>query len=348
MNPFIKTTFFVFLFSVLMFAKDIEFSGFGSVGYKFYERNIINGVSQESFYEAKFQVDLELTKKIDAQLDFRANSFDQDVELREFSVKFKYHDYVKIKFGNLKLPFGYEQVQSRENLATLERSNSQDNVSNLGFGGRSVGLQAYYKYSKKREDFPFSYYLNLYKNNSFQSGAVLRAAYNFGDINIGANYQLLIHGGREEFSLNANGFGADAAYEGDNLTISTGAYLVRNLDLSFQNISHNVAIEKNEISGSQKEEEINGASIQFAASYKFDVDGSIIKMIEPLYLFSSFIPNLDQSESHELQNVAGVNLYFSKKVRLRMHADFRQTKSQYATEYAVLGTRGIFELQVRF
>jgi len=42
----------------------------------------------------------------------------------------------------------------------------------MGFGGRSVDIQAYYKYSKKRADFPFSYFVNLYKNNSFQSGAV--------------------------------------------------------------------------------------------------------------------------------------------------------------------------------
>ncbi len=100
-------------------AGDISFTGFGSTGFISYERNIIKGESQESFYEAKLQANIELTKKIDAQLDFRANSFDPDVELREFSVKFKYHDYIKVKFGNLNLPFGHEQLVNREDLTTI-------------------------------------------------------------------------------------------------------------------------------------------------------------------------------------------------------------------------------------
>ena len=120
MHVFSKLTFILIIFTVTAFSKDFSFSGFGSTGYIFYERNIIKGVDQESFYEGKFQVDIKINKHIEAQLDFRGNSFDQDVELREFSVKFKYHDYIKFKFGNLKLPFGYEQLINRENLPTVE------------------------------------------------------------------------------------------------------------------------------------------------------------------------------------------------------------------------------------
>ncbi|KAA3614878.1 MAG: hypothetical protein D8M58_10510 [Calditrichaeota bacterium] len=338
----------VLLFYANSFSKDMEFTGFGAAGMVSYERNIINGVSQETYYEGKFQANIEVSKKIDAQLDFRAHSFDQDVELREFSVKFKYHDYFKVKVGHLKLPFGYEQIENREKLATVERSNSQKNVSNLGFGGRSIAIQAYYKYSKKDEDFPFSYFLNLYKNNSFQSGAVMRAAYHFDDFSIGANYQLLSRGGREEFEFQAHGYGFDAGYNDKSLNISAGAYLVRNLDLSMQNMSYNLSLKKNEITGTKKDETVNASSLQFAASYKFDLDGNIIKAIEPLFLFSAFVPNLDQSKSHELQNVVGFNLYFSKKVRLRLQGDLRQTKAQYANQYTQLGSRGIFELQIRF
>ena len=248
---------FLLLVCIPGFSKDISFTGFGSAGLISYERNIIKGESHETFYEAKFQANIEVTKKIDAQLDFRANSFDQDVELREFSVKFKYHDYFKVKFGNLKLPFGYEQLINGENLATLERSNSQRNVANFGFCWRSMGLQAYYKYSKKRDDFPFSYFVNLYKNNSYQSGAVIRTAYHFADFNIGTNYQLLARGGNKHFKFQAHGYGIDAAYDDKSINISIGAYLVRNLDLSMQNISYNFALEENEISGPEKEEEIN-------------------------------------------------------------------------------------------
>ncbi len=329
-------------------AKDLSFTGFGSTGFISYERNIVKGISQESFYEAKFQANIKVNKKIDAQLDFRANSFDQDVELREFSVKFKYYDYIKIKFGNLKLPFGHEQLINRENLATINRSSSQENISNQGYGGRSVGLQAYYKYSEKRADFPFSYFINLYKNNSFQTGAVMRAVYHFNKFNIGANYQVITRGGREELEFNAHGYGIDAGYEGEALNISAGAYLVRNLDLSLQNISYNVELNTGQTSGNERDEQINGASLQLTAAYKYHWDGSLIEYLEPVYLFSAFMPDMDQSESQELQNVVGVNMYFSKKVRLRLHGDFRQTKSQYGSKYAVLGTRGIFELQVRF
>ncbi len=348
MNIFIKTVFFLLLSSLLSSAKDLSFTGFGSAGLISYDRNIVKGISQESYYNAKFQANIKVNKKIDAQLDFRGNSFDQDVELREFSVKFKYYDYIKIKFGNIKLPFGQEQLINRENLATINRSSSQENISNQGYGGRSVGIQAYYKYSEKRADFPFSYFVNLYKNNSFQTGAVMRAVYHFNKFNIGANYQVIHRGGRVELEFNAHGYGFDAGYEGEAFNFSAGAYLVRNLDLSLQNISYNEALKTDQISGNERDEQINGASLQLTAAYKYHLDGEIIKYIEPLYLFSAFIPDMDQSESQELQNVAGVNIYFSKKVRLRLQADMRQTKSQYASKYATLGSRGIFELQVRF
>jgi hypothetical protein len=333
------------LFSPLL-ADDYSFSGYGSTGYIFYDRSIIKGNKEESFYSAKLQMEIELTKHIETQLDFRAESDEHAVELREFSVKFDYLDYMNFKFGNTKLPFGAEQIESRENLVTFDRSLGHERYSELGYGGRSIGLTAYYKYSKKREDFPYSYYLNLYRNNGLTSGAVLRGAYHYNDIIFGGSYLFQNRAGRNP--VNSSGFGADVTLDGDKSLISLEGALFRDPVVSIQNIIFNDDVAAQQLAEEERDENINSAAIRLTAAYKFSTDKDIIKDIEPLYMFSAYYPDISALGNIELQNMIGANFYFSKQVRMRLQADVRMTKEDSQDEYTTLGSRAILDLQIRF
>ncbi|MDT8325128.1 MAG: hypothetical protein RRA94_13535, partial [Bacteroidota bacterium] len=86
-------------------AQEVEFSGFGATGVRVYDRNPVAEFNQEFYYEGKFQADIRLSKDIEAQLDFRGSSDDREAVLREFSVKFEYFTYARIKIGNVKKPY---------------------------------------------------------------------------------------------------------------------------------------------------------------------------------------------------------------------------------------------------
>ena len=61
-----------------------------------------------------------------------------------------------------------------------------------------------------------------------------------------------------------------------------------------------------------------------------------------------FIPT--EAKVKYIQALLGVNFYFTKKVRLRLNADLRLTKSEYdeSGKYATNESRGIVEVHVRF
>lgn len=345
----IKCLKFIILLVILISsvnAEDYSFSGYGSTGYIFYDRSIIKGNSEESFYEAKLQMDLDISKNIEAQLDFRGQSDEHAVELREFSVKFEYYDYLKFKFGNVKLPFGAEQLENRENLLTFDRSIGHESHSELGFGGRSIGLLAYYKFSKKRENFPYSYYMNLYRNNSLNSGVVLRGAYHYGDFAFGSSYLFQHRGGRN--AINSNAGGIDISFEGGKSSISIEGAVFKDPVVSIQNTLSNDELALQAGAHDFEDDEIYGATFRLTGAYKFSTDGDVIKHIEPIYMFSTYYPDISELGNIEMQNLVGANFYFSKKVRMRMQADLRMTKSEFSDEYTTLGSRAIFDLQIRF
>jgi hypothetical protein len=337
---------FFLVYTASAIADDYSFSGYGSTGYIFYDRSIIKGNKEESFYAAKLQMAIELTKKIETQLDFRAESSEHAVELREFSVKFEYYDYLKFKFGNVKLPFGAEQLESRENLVTFDRSIGHENYSELGFGGRSIGFLAYYNYSEKRKDFPYSYYFNLYRNNNLTSGAVLRGAYHYSDFVFGGSYMMQYRGGGDAISSSAAE--ADITFDTKQAMISVEGTIFKDPVASMQNIFFNDELALQTGPHEYRDEEIYGATLRLTAAYKFSTDADVIKDIEPVYMFSTYYPDINALGNISMQNLLGANFYFSKQVRLRVQADFRLTKTEFSNEYTKLGTRGILDLQIRF
>ncbi|HSP87203.1 MAG TPA: porin [Ignavibacteriaceae bacterium] len=312
----------------------VEFTGYGSTGIQLFERPIAIGVSQEVYFEGKLQAEIKVNKDIEAQLDFRGNSADENVELREFSAKFEYWERMKIEIGNLKQPFGIEQMISDEDFELVDGSFINQQLSDFGYAERSVSVMFYSKYKDEYKNYPFSYYLSLFKNNSLTSGLYARLSYHDNNFIYSVNYSFHSIGG--DYPVKANAFCGDITFNPKNTTLSIEAFYVKNTETVLQNIILN---------GDQN---IFAAGAKFLAARVFDIDGKIIKGLEPALLFGYFTPDIDENEFHTLQIVPGINVYFHDKVRLRLNYNKLLTKNRFNEKYSSLNTVGTLEVQVRF
>jgi len=107
---------------------DYSFSGYGAAGFRVHDRNQLRKYNQEVYYEGKLQFNYSVNKDIEAQLDLRGNSDDNRIILREFSVKFEYIKQLKFKIGNIKKPFGSEELLEREEMTTIDRSYAHQSI----------------------------------------------------------------------------------------------------------------------------------------------------------------------------------------------------------------------------
>jgi len=312
----------------------VEFTGYGATGIQLFERPIAIGVSQEVYFEGKLQADIKVNKDIEAQLDFRGNSFDESVTLREFSAKFEYWERMKIEIGNLKQPFGIEQMISDEDLELVEESFINQQVSDFGYARRSVSVMLYSKYKDEYEDFPFSYYFSLFKNNSLTSGLYTRLSYHNNDFIYSVNYSFHSIGG--DYPVKANAFCGDITFNPKNTKVSIEVFYVKNTEAALENIVLN------------GDENIFAAGAKLLAAKIFDIDGKIVKGLEPVFLLGYFAPDFDESEFHTIQLVPGLNIYFHDDVRLRLNYNRLLTKNRFNEEYSSLNSLGTLELQVRF
>jgi len=326
--------------SSAIFSQEVEFSGWGMSGIKIYDRNVLQGYSQEMFYEGKLQANIEYNDNIEAQLDFRGNSIDNSLEFREFSVKFKFAEKLRWKIGNIKKPFGYEQSINREHLISTDRSYVYNSVANLGFGGRSVSIMAYYNYSNKREDFPYSYYVSLFKDNSLASGLVTRGIYHSGNYSYGLSYMFQNRGG--SYSINTHGFATDMLFKKKDYSTSVELFFVQD-PVEGQRI-----LEGNKINDTDENESIFATGVKMLTSLEYKTDAEVITKIEPYIMTSYFIPNTDLTKYHMIQGVIGSNFYFTKKVRLRFDGNLIFTKNDLNEDYVTDESLVTLAIQVRF
>ncbi|MGD8779987.1 MAG: porin [Ignavibacteria bacterium] len=339
MNPlsYFKKLSLIFILSglnIFIFSQKVTFEGYGATGFKFYDRDILNGYNQETFYEGKLQAEIKYNDEIEAQLDFRGNSTGSSAEFREFSVKFEYFENFTLKIGNIKRPFGYEYLINREAMHTSERNNLYNSIEELGYGGRSVSIMGYYKYSKKRPDFPYTYYVSIFKNNNLTQGISTRFVYHAGNLGYGISYMFQDSGGDEP--ITANGFEADITFEKDKFLTNIEAFYFQDKE---------EGIRQRLIGG---DENVYGMGAKLMTKLRFDVDGKIIKAIDPVLLFSYYLPDTDVTGTNQIQSLVGANFYLDKKVRVSVNADLRLTKNQYNSEYSTKESRGIIEFLVRF
>jgi len=327
--------FAIFCFPLLLLSQDISFSGYGATGFKMYNRNRLNDYNQETYYEGKLQADIKYNKHLDAQLDLRGNSTDNSVNFREFSLKIDYWKHFALKVGNIKKPFGYEYLVNRDELIPVDRSLNTNRISELGYGERAVSIMGYYKFDEDDMGFPYSYYVSVFRDNSYRSGVVTRFAYHFDDdYSLAANYMYQNQGGDEK--INSNGFGLDFSVDKKRINGNVEVVYVQD---PYEGIRRRLQ---------NREEKVYSAGVKLMGGYKIDMDDSIFEDIEPLFILGYFVPDFDNQDNHILQAVIGANIYFDKKVRLRLNGDLRMTKNEFNEDYTTEESRGILEVQVRF
>lgn len=315
-------------------AQEIKFTGYGATGYKFYDRDNLNGYNQETYFEGKLQAEIKINKNIEAQLDMRGNSTEEAIELREFSVKLEYFDKFKFKIGNIKRPFGHEYLTSREKLFTIQRSYVHEQISELGYGTRTVSLMGYYNYSKKHPEYPFTYALSIFRDNNLVSGLSGRFLYHTGPLSYGFNYMFQSKGGDEP--IKTHGIDAEAYLDIEDYESSLEIFYLQNPQEGV--IQRLIGYDEN----------VAALGITFINAVEFDIHGTFIDSIEPVLLLSYYIPNLDKSENYVLQVLTGANFYLTKDVRIRFNADLRLTKNEFNEDFSTRNSRGIFEVQVKF
>jgi hypothetical protein len=312
----------------------VEFTGYGATGIQVFERPIAIGASQEVYFEGKLQAEIKVNKDIEAQLDFRGNSTDENVVLREFSAKFEYWERMKIEIGNLKQPFGLEQIVSDEDFELVDESFINQQLSDFGYAERSVSVMLYSKYKEEYKNFPFSYHFSLFKNNSLTSGLYARLSYHNNNFVYSINYSFHSIGG--DYPVKANAFSGDITFNPKNTKISLEAFYVKNTEVVLQNIVLN------------GDDNIYAAGAKLLAANIFDIDGNVVKGLEPVFLLGYFAPDCDEKDFHTLQLVPGLNVYFHDEVRLRLNYNRLLTKNRFNEKYSSLNSIGSLELQVRF
>lgn len=322
------------LFPVFNLYNQVKFSGYGATGLYLFERPNPIGASQEVYFTGKFQADIKVNKNIEAQLDFRGSSYDERVVLREFSAKFEYWDRLKIKIGNVKQPFGSEQMINIENLELIERSYINSQLSDFGYARRSIGIMFYDRFKEEYKDFPFSYYFSAFKNNSFTSGLNTRLSYHKNNFIYSLNYAYHSIGG--DFPLKANALAGDITFNPKRTRITLEGFYVNNTEAILERI----------VLGGDKN--IYASGVNLHASHIFDFDGNIIKSLEPIFLLGYFIPDTKENKFHTLQLLPGLNVFFHKDVRLRFNYSKLLTKNRFNNEYSSLNSLGTIELNVRF
>ncbi|MBN1447932.1 MAG: hypothetical protein JXA28_08370 [Bacteroidetes bacterium] len=319
----------------LLTAQEVDFSGFGATGVRMYDRNPLTEFNQEFYYEGKFQADIELSKDIEGQLDFRGKSDDRAVILREFSVKFEYMNYARIKVGNIKKPYSIEGLADRDEYIPVFDSYIHRRNEELGYAGRNVGLMVYHNFNpEKRPDMPWSYAVGVFKNQSYVTSAYARGTYHFDSWYVSLGYAVLSRS--HDDAITTHGVSADAGFRSKRF--ETGIEL-----FAAQDPEEGIRRRLLDLS-----DRVLTAGLRSLTALRFDVDGKVVEMIEPFVLIALYAPDADATEYHTLEIMPGVNVFVDDDVRLRLTADGLLTKDRFSDEYGTHGSVFAAEVFVKF
>ncbi|CAG1020389.1 hypothetical protein DOJK_00299 [Patescibacteria group bacterium] len=323
------------LFTSIISAQEIKFSGYGATGYIHYNHEIVGENNQKTYFEGKFQADYKVSKYIDAQLDFRGNSADNSVRLREFSAKFEYSKDFQVRVGMLKKPFGFENLYDTEELPMVDHSYTADRLSELGYSGRSVSLMVYRKHDvDDPEDIPMTYYVSVYKDNSQYYGGIVRYQYHFPLLNIGFSYERMQRSYNGE--IGCNGFAIDISRFGERSLVD--------LELSYV---------QDPIEGLRRrkiglDETVYSFGGRLITSYTFEIKKMVVKSLEPVITLGIFRPDVQIPGEQVIQSMIGLNIYFNKDARLMLNADLRFSKNRASSVYSSDLSFYVAQLMVAF
>lgn len=324
---------FIILINFELFAQ-YKYSGFASVGYSYVAINDEIDYTQQTSFAAKLLFEYELNKHIDTRIELRAGSRDLTVQIREVSINLDYFEHLKFQVGNIKKPFGAENIESIENLTTVGRSYLTQKLNQIGYGDRAIGIEAYYKYSKTDSDFPYSYYLFAFRDDGEESGFTARLTRVVDNLSFTGNYFLLKTPGQYPITTHA----AMLASSLDFANLSLDGELVLAQD-PVQGIKR---IKKNE----NQDVYIIGAKI--SSSFLLPTKGEIIHAVQPIVLIAYYQPDSKVWDDYTIQFLAGSNFILDEKFKLRLNTDILLSKNPLTKKYKGHDARVTLNLQVKF
>lgn len=311
-----------------------KYKGYGATGYKWHDINQLKEYNQEAYYDAKFEAEVELNNDIAAEFDIYGDSEDHIVRLKEFSVKYKYSDFVKFRIGNVKKVFGIEQLTSRDEYFTIDDSYVKRKFSTLGYSGRSVCLMAYNNYNPEQDSIPVSYRVALFKENSLNSGLFARISYHIDDLAYSLGYIYQHRTG--EYKINSHGLECDLMFTGKKFSSNFELFYADDPDENIVRLANSIN-EKTKI-----------FAVKSTNAYEIKTDGKFIKKIQPVLLLGFYAPDSKKMDFHTYQLLVGSDFYVTKKVKLRLNGDFLLTKNKYDDDYSTYDSRVTLEVFVRF
>lgn len=311
----------------------MEVSGYGGVGFRWYNRPAVRSYNNVTYYEGKVQLEADITRNVSAQWDFRGYSDNSSVEFREFSASLKYWKPLKVKIGNIRIPFGTEQMIEKEESDMVDRSYLHSKLSEKGYGGRSVAVMlSRNQKSEGTNAFPLSYYITFYKNNGLQYGTVVRIEKKFSNVEVGWS-------------------GAIQNYDGNLVTVGTSVnacYYVSGLASTIEIFLAEDPIEEKaykEMNGTMRD--VFAYGVRSHTTVFVEIDRMVLKAIEPYLEVGLWVPQSTTIQAHTLQTILGANFYMEDKVRFRINGNLLASRYPHTAEYSFYNSRVTVEFQVR-
>ncbi|MGD8782554.1 MAG: porin [Ignavibacteria bacterium] len=270
-----------------------------------------NDLYIESFYKAKLEFKIKLNEKTKVELDIRAESDEQQIELREASVDYDLSKTFRISAGALKKRFGREELVSREKLHTIQRSMINRYLSPLGYVSRDPGIHLRWKDELHELITGFNY--NEAHSLTFMSRYSVENIWIFDDI--GGGLHFVKHLNRQGIN-NSYAMSLDFARKFGKL----------NSDLEFFYGMDPVETGYRKIAGIEDDVNFFGAKIQTA--YKFKFDNEILTGLEPLLILGYIAPDTELMDVNKLELLIGFNVYIDKHIRFMINGDLILTNNK--------------------
>lgn len=308
--------------------KKIKYDGYIELG----AEAVYKELYVESFVRSKLEVKVELNKKTEIEIDIRAYSDKEKIEVKEASVEYKFSDVFKLKFGQLKKDFGKEESVSREKLNTVNRSLVNAYLSPLGYVSRDPGISLIWETDN------YELTTGIFYNNSHDITLMSRYIENdfMGFANIGGSLRYIKHINREGLNY-SYAAGLEFIKEfGECENEFELYYGIDPLKTGFNNMTGN-------------ENNINFFAAKLLTTYKFKLDNVILTAVEPLLGTTVVVPETNDFGVNKYQLLLGINFYIDAHIRFMINGDLILSNNKINKDKrSMIGSNVIAQFQVRW
>ncbi|GEM_PF-1751622 len=284
---------------------------------------------RENFYRGKVQFNVKVDKNLEAQLDIRGESEEHAMELREAFFTADLSKAVGLDFGQGKKRFGLEFQKSKENLLTTERTLIYQHLEPFGFVGRDVNLRYYRKAKSDGRRNGISLSLGYSEDHNVTAVGHWTRLNTIGSFAVGASSVVQI----------------DKIAGGSQTVWALGAELLRDA------AKHHVEIEavagqdpfRSEFEksfGDGKNVYFFGGKILYGHYFKKS-------RLEPVFVYSLLVPDLDTFDINTVEFLAGLNYYAASALRIGLNGDLLlATSAKNQDERTYAGSKVILQVQL--